>query len=199
MAFSHDMAHSLATMVELVNTAPETHGEEALCDLSDLADFLARRQVSGVGTLRRRDLDEVRAVRAAFHEVCTAPDREGVITRLNALLSGTRITPRLTEHDGHPLHIHYFAPGSSVAEHLAADCGDRPRPPACGERVGAAAHLRRSRLLAHLHRRVAQPLPGLLRQPYLREPDARGRVPGPPPGLSRAVPPAGGLGRGPRG
>ncbi|GGM65979.1 hypothetical protein GCM10010106_10010 [Thermopolyspora flexuosa] len=122
MAFSHDMAHSLATVVELINTAPETHGEEALCDLSDLADFLARRQVSGIGALERRDLDEVRAVRAAFHEVCTAPDREGVITRLNALLSGTRITPRLTEHDGHPLHIHYFAPGSSVAEHLAAEC-----------------------------------------------------------------------------
>lgn len=122
MAFSHDMAHSLATVVELINTAPETHGEEALCDLSDLADFLARRQVSGIGALERRDLDEVRAVRAAFHEVCTAPDREGVITRLNALLSGTRITPRLTEHDGHALHIHYFAPGSSVAEHLAAEC-----------------------------------------------------------------------------
>jgi hypothetical protein len=123
MPFSHDMAHSLATVVELVNTAPETNGEDALTDLEELADFLRRREVSGVGELGRRDLDGVRAVRAAFCEVMAADDREGVITRLNALLSGTRITPRLTEHDGHPLHIHYFAPGSSIAEHLAADCG----------------------------------------------------------------------------
>lgn len=123
MPFSHDMAHSLATVVELVNTAPETHGEEALTDLDELADFLRRRQVSGVGELGRRDLDGVRAVRAAFHEVFGAPGRDGVIARLNALLSGARITPRLTEHDGHALHIHYFAPGSTVAEHLAAECG----------------------------------------------------------------------------
>ncbi|MEV1203583.1 CGNR zinc finger domain-containing protein [Microbispora rosea] len=32
-------------------------------------------------------------------------------------------SPRTSRSTTHPLHVHYFAPGSSVAEHLAADCG----------------------------------------------------------------------------
>lgn len=71
----------------------------------------------------RRDLAEVQALREEFHAVFTAPDQPTAVTLLNTLLQRTRITPHLAEHDGHPLHVHYFAPGSSVAEHLAADCG----------------------------------------------------------------------------
>lgn len=123
MPFGHDMAHALTTVVELVNTSPAARGEDRLVDLTALREFVAARQVSGVGELTETDLNEVRRLREEFHRVFTAPDRSTAVTLLNTLLASARMTPRLTEHDGHPLHIHYFAPGSSVAEHLAADCG----------------------------------------------------------------------------
>ncbi|MFI6600352.1 CGNR zinc finger domain-containing protein [Nonomuraea sp. NPDC050536] len=123
MPFGHDMAYSLASAVELVNTSPATGGEDGLADLSDLQAFVESQQVSGVDVLTTRDLGQVRMVREAFHRVFTAPDQPTAVRLLNALLSETRITPRLTEHDGHPLHVHYFAPGSTLAEHLAADYG----------------------------------------------------------------------------
>lgn len=121
MPFSHDMVFSLATVVDLVNTGAGEH--DGLAEVGDLEEFVLRRQVSGVGTLTRRDLAEVRAVRDAFHAVFTAPDQRTAVAALNRLLERTRITPSLTEHDGHPLHVHYFAPDASLAEHLAADCG----------------------------------------------------------------------------
>ncbi|WP_055483352.1 CGNR zinc finger domain-containing protein [Sphaerimonospora mesophila] len=121
MPFGHDMVYSLATVVELINTATGDH--DGLTDIDDLRAFVRSRRVSGVGAVTGRDLAEVRMLRADFHDVFTAPDRAAVVTRLNKLLGRTRITPRLTEHDGFPLHVHYFAPGASLAEHLAADCG----------------------------------------------------------------------------
>ncbi|MBB4940883.1 putative RNA-binding Zn ribbon-like protein [Streptosporangium album] len=123
MPFGHDMVHSLATVVDLVNTSPSTGGEDGLTDLVQLCEFVERRQVSGVGELGAADLSQVRALREAFHKVFTAPDQATAVIRLNTLLSGSRITPHLTEHDGHALHVHYFAPDASLAEHLSADLG----------------------------------------------------------------------------
>jgi predicted RNA-binding Zn ribbon-like protein len=123
MPFSHDMLYSLATVVDLINTSPLTGDDEGLADLRGLAEFVARRRISGVDHLDGDDLERVRALRDAFHRVFTAPDQAAAVTRLNTLLSETRITPHLVEHDGFPLHVHYFAPGASVGEHLAADCG----------------------------------------------------------------------------
>lgn len=115
MPFSHDMVHSLATVVDLVNSPPG--------DLDELGALVLRRQVSGVEFVNATDLAEVQALSAAFHQVFTAPDEDAAVTLLNTLLGRTRITPSLTRHDGFALHVHYFAPGASLAEHLAADCG----------------------------------------------------------------------------
>jgi predicted RNA-binding Zn ribbon-like protein len=123
MPFSHDMVYSLGTVVDLINTSPAVDGRDGLASVADLAAFADRRQVSGVEELDSGDLAEVRGVRESFHEVFTAPDSATATSRLNLLLGRTRITPRLTEHDGFALHIHYFAPGASLAERLAADCG----------------------------------------------------------------------------
>ncbi|MFC4059486.1 CGNR zinc finger domain-containing protein [Planomonospora corallina] len=123
MPFGHDMVHSLATAVDLVNTSPATGGEDRLDSLEALTEFVERWQISGVGELGAGDLGQVRALREAFHRVFTAPDQATAVIRLNTLLSETRITPRLTEHDGHALHVHYFAPGACLGEHLAADLG----------------------------------------------------------------------------
>jgi predicted RNA-binding Zn ribbon-like protein len=123
MAFGHDMVHALADVVELINTSPSTGGDDDLVSLAELQSFVESRQISGITTLTARDLGQVRMVREAFHRVFTAPDQATAVRVLNSLLAETRITPRLTEHDGHPLHIHYFAADATLAEHLAADCG----------------------------------------------------------------------------
>ncbi|MEU8354991.1 CGNR zinc finger domain-containing protein [Nonomuraea sp. NPDC048882] len=123
MTFGHDMVHSLATVVELVNTSPSTGGDEGLPGLPELAAFIDAREISGIGAVTARDLGQVRMVREVFHRVFTAADQPAAVRTLNALLSDTRITPRLVEHDGHPLHVHYHAADSTLAEHLAADCG----------------------------------------------------------------------------
>lgn len=123
MPFGHDMVYSLATVVELINTSPAAGGDERLGGLDDLRAFVTARQVSGAHELAEHDVAQVRRVREAFHDVFTAADRESAVRLLNDLLATSRITPRLTEHDGHPLHVHYFAPDAALAEHLAADCG----------------------------------------------------------------------------
>ncbi|GII81175.1 hypothetical protein Sru01_61570 [Sphaerisporangium rufum] len=123
MPFSHDLSCSLATAAALVNTAPETGGPERLGDVPALTEFVRREEVTGVRSLGPDDLPEVHAVRRVFFEIFTAPDLATATSRLNVLLERTPITARLTEHDGWPLHVHYFAPGASLAEHLAAECG----------------------------------------------------------------------------
>jgi hypothetical protein len=123
MPFSHDMVCSLAAVADLVNTAPETGGPDGLTATADLEAFVRRHAMSGIEDVAPDDLEQVRLLRAKFHGVFTAPDPVTAVARLNVLLDRTRITARLTEHDGFPLHVHYFAPGASVAEHLAADCG----------------------------------------------------------------------------
>lgn len=123
MEFGHDTEAALATAVDLVNTSPEADGAERLPDLDALAGFVASHQISEVGTLTRPDLDGVRRVRARLLEIFLAPDEPSAVERVNAIVAEAGATPRLTYHDGWPLHMHYFAPGARLAEHLAADCG----------------------------------------------------------------------------
>ncbi|MEU6999340.1 CGNR zinc finger domain-containing protein [Nonomuraea sp. NPDC046570] len=123
MPFGHDMVHSLATVVDLVNSSPATGGEDGLTSPDDLREFVEAHQMSGITTLTARDLSQVRLLREEFHRVFTAPDRDTAVLLLNTLLAGTKITASLTEHDGHALHVHYFAPGASLCEHMSADGG----------------------------------------------------------------------------
>ncbi len=116
MPFSHDMVHSLATVVDLVNTPPG--------DIEELGALVVRRQVSGIEFVNATDLAEVQALLGRLpRRLHLPPTRTWPRRGLNTLLGRTRITPSLTRHDGFPLHVHYFAPGASLAEHLAADCG----------------------------------------------------------------------------
>ena len=123
MEVGHDTEHALAVVVDLVNTAAETGGEEALPDLGALSGFVAHHHVSEVASLDQEDLDAVRRVRDRFVAIWRAASDRQAIDLVNALVSDARTTPRLTDHDGWPLHIHYFAPGARLAEHLAADGG----------------------------------------------------------------------------
>ncbi|MEV7423049.1 MULTISPECIES: CGNR zinc finger domain-containing protein [unclassified Streptomyces] len=125
MLIPHDTRIALDTVVDLVNTAPEAGGGAAdrLAGVEALYDFVRDHNVSGVRELGARDLRAVLDVRDRFTEVFAATDPRTAADLINQLVAGAGTTPQLTDHDGYDWHVHYFAPGASVSDHLAADCG----------------------------------------------------------------------------
>ena len=124
MLITHDTRCALDTVVDLVNTAPEDDATpDGLADVAALEAFVRDHKVSEVGVLTEFDLAAVRTIRGRFAAVFAAPDARSAATMINELIAAAGTTPRLTDHDGYDWHVHYFAPGASVADHLAADCG----------------------------------------------------------------------------
>lgn len=123
MSFSHDAERALQIVVDLVNTAPEFNGTEGLGDVDALQRFVATHHISGVEAVVPSELAEVRRVRSEFGGLFGLTDVDLAAKRVNSFLSGSRVQPRLTDHDGYGLHMHYFSPGAGLAEHLAVDGG----------------------------------------------------------------------------
>jgi len=123
MPFSHDTEHSLACIVDLVNSAPTPGTTEMLPDLDALSDFVARHDISEVSRLTIRDLQGVYHLREDIRAVFASGSDAEACALVNRLISQAAVTPRMTDHDGFTWHIHYFAPGASLADHLAVDCG----------------------------------------------------------------------------
>ena len=121
--FSHDIERALVCVVDLVNSGPDGTTEELLGDLDDLRSFVERHEVSEVGALTRTDLLAVRELRRRMRPVFAAVSEAQAAEIVNTLVTESPVTPRLTNHDGYSWHIHYFAPGASLAEHLAVDGG----------------------------------------------------------------------------
>ena len=121
MTFTHDVEHSLATVVDLVNTDPGSRGPELLADVQALETFVKQYEISGVHSLTAKDLKAVQAIRPRLREIFVAESTEQAAELLNAILSSFTVRPRLTNHDSYDWHIHYFAPGASLAEHLVID------------------------------------------------------------------------------
>ncbi len=123
MPFSHDIEHSLACLVDLVNSSPSAGGVELLPDVATLTAFVARHDVSGVGALDGDDVAAVHALRERVRPLFSCADDRDAARLVNALVSQAAVTPRLTDHDGYAWHVHYFTPGASLADHLAVDGG----------------------------------------------------------------------------
>ena len=124
MLITHDTRCALDTVVDLVNSAPEDDTTpEGLPDVAALEEFVRQHKVSEVGMLTELDLAAVRKIRGRFAAVFAAPDARAAATLINELIAAAGTTPRLTDHDGYDWHVHYFAPGASLADHLAADGG----------------------------------------------------------------------------
>ncbi|CAG7655140.1 CGNR zinc finger domain-containing protein [Actinacidiphila bryophytorum] len=123
MLINHDTRCALDSVVDLINTAPSIAGHEALAEVADLRAFVERNKVSEIGRLDRGDITAVQSVRGRFTEVFATTDDATAATMLNAMIAEAGTTPRLTDHDGYDWHVHYFAPGASLSDHLAADCG----------------------------------------------------------------------------
>ncbi|WP_329009696.1 MULTISPECIES: CGNR zinc finger domain-containing protein [unclassified Streptomyces] len=124
MLITHDTRCALDTVVDLVNTAPEDDtAADGLRDVAALAEFTRGHAVSDIGTLSEADLSAVREIRGRFAGIFAAPDARAAARMINELVAAAGTTPRLTDHDGYDWHVHYFAPGASLSDHLAADCG----------------------------------------------------------------------------
>ncbi|MBB5935653.1 CGNR zinc finger domain-containing protein [Streptomyces zagrosensis] len=123
MLINHDTRCALDAVVDLVNTAPDGEEPDRLPDVAALSDFVSRNAISDVGALGKRELAAVLATRSRFVEVFAATDTPSAAELLNAMVAAAGTTPQLTDHDGYDWHVHYFAPGASIADHLAADGG----------------------------------------------------------------------------
>lgn len=123
MLIPHDTRIALDTVVDLVNTAPESEPADGLADVPALYAFAERHLISGVDELGEKDLAAVRDVRSRFADVFAAPDARTAADLINQLVAAAGTTPQLTDHDGYDWHVHYFSPDASISDHLAADCG----------------------------------------------------------------------------
>lgn len=121
MTFSHDVEDSLACVVDLINTEPGESGDDLLPDLAALRQFVDDHELSDISSLTQRDLAAVHALRPRLRKVFLARTIADAVAEVNKLLDGQKIVPQLTDHDGYDWHIHYFAPGSAVADHLLID------------------------------------------------------------------------------
>lgn len=114
MLFGHDTERALSTAVALVNTPP--------ADVDQLDRLVRDHDISGVASLREQDVVAVSALSRRLRQVFEEPDEAVGAAVVNELLAESAATPQLTAHDGYALHVHHFAPGADVADHLAADC-----------------------------------------------------------------------------
>ncbi|RAJ60620.1 putative stress-induced transcription regulator [Streptomyces sp. Amel2xB2] len=123
MQINHDTRCALDDVVDLLNTAADGDRADLLVTVADLGSYVERNDLSDVGALTEEDLHAVRSVRERFSRVFAAGDDREAAELVNALVAEAGTTPQLTDHDGYDWHVHYFAPGASVAHHLAADGG----------------------------------------------------------------------------
>jgi len=113
---------SLDLATDLVNTEDPVVGNDALTTLTELSEFVEAHQISEA-TRRptKKDLTEVRDLRARLRAVFEAPDQNAASAILNGLIADTGARPELTNHDGQPWHLHYSPAGTPLAPRLAAD------------------------------------------------------------------------------
>ncbi len=123
MQIPHDTRRALDVVVALVNTAAEAEQPDGLADVGSLREFVREYKISDIGELGVRDLAGVRTVRGKFAQVFGASNPRIAAGLINELVATAGTTPQLTDHDGYDWHVHYFAPGASLGDHLAADGG----------------------------------------------------------------------------
>ncbi|WP_329486840.1 CGNR zinc finger domain-containing protein [Kitasatospora sp. NBC_01246] len=123
MLITHDTECALSILVELLNTAPEVCGSELLPDVAALDAFVVRQEISEIDSLAEDDLRKVQELRTRLREVFGTESTAEAAELVNALVAAAGTTPRLTNHDHHGWHIHYFAPHAALHDHLAAELG----------------------------------------------------------------------------
>lgn len=116
------LEHVLGTITTLINSAPPAADTDELDSVDALRGFVQEHLITEVETPTARDLEAIQGVRSQLRAVFVAPDEGSRTDVVNGLLAGARITPRLSDHDGLGLHLHFFPPFATLDEHLVADC-----------------------------------------------------------------------------
>ncbi|GAA2047187.1 MULTISPECIES: CGNR zinc finger domain-containing protein [Streptomyces] len=125
MLISHDTRCALSATVDLLNTSLGDGSPDGMTTVEQLRAFVESHNLSGVqvGALGEQDVADMRATRELFARLFAAESDREAAELINAMVAEAGTTPQLTDHDGHDWHVHYFAPGASIADHLSADCG----------------------------------------------------------------------------
>jgi len=122
--FSHYSEAPIQFAADLANTGPLPFGEtwEDLETVDDLRSFLLEsgfKELADDG-LTEADLEAFRGLRAQLVDVFLAKDEKVAASRVNEILGECHSIPRLTDHDGAPLHLHYAAPNATRAQRAGA-------------------------------------------------------------------------------
>lgn len=116
-----DLEHVLATVTMLVNTGPPAAPREELTDAGTLQAFVVDRLITEVEPPTESDLAPIRRLRSQLRAVYAADDDGARTEIVNRLLAAARVSPRLADHDGLGVHLHFFPSFASLEEHLLAD------------------------------------------------------------------------------
>ncbi|QGN34324.1 CGNR zinc finger domain-containing protein [Microlunatus sp. Gsoil 973] len=117
-----DRIRVMGVIADLANSAPAPGREEGLATVADLERKLQEWIVTQVAPISDADLVGIRELRDRLRAVFIAPTEPERIEIINDLLAKARFHPTVVNHDSLGLHLHYFLPYSSAADHMRADC-----------------------------------------------------------------------------
>jgi predicted RNA-binding Zn ribbon-like protein len=119
MNFTHYTDNEANIGADLVNSLGSITGTEFLPDPDAVRAFLDEHEITFHGRITQRDVEALRELRKRFRAVFEASTDEEAATRINRLLQGHAARPQITDHDGHPWHLHYTPEGAGVVAHVA--------------------------------------------------------------------------------
>lgn len=117
-----DRVRVMGVITDLVNSAPAPGRSEVLVGVTDLEQKLTTWIVTESAPPSESDLAAIRQLRERLRAVFIAPSESARLEIINDLLAQAQIHPRVVDHDGIGIHLHYFLPYSSPADHMLADC-----------------------------------------------------------------------------
>lgn len=119
MDFAHYNNSGAHFAEELVNTKGSISGTEYVPTVEAWKEFLGRFGIKGLSKLAAADVEQIKTYRERLREVFLASEDEA-IARLNEILAEVAATPHMSDHDGHPWHLHYASEDAPLAHRVAA-------------------------------------------------------------------------------
>lgn len=126
MLLDHDSIASLGEAVDLVNSDDRRTGRDTMTTPEALAEFIERFGISAVRTGSDEELRAFRRLRSRLRTIfdaAAAADREQVVGDINRLIADSHAVPRLVEHDGLPIHLHFNPSDAPLHQFLGAEMG----------------------------------------------------------------------------
>jgi predicted RNA-binding Zn ribbon-like protein len=120
----HDSALALEVLVWLVNTDDHRTGIDELTEPRALVEYVDERRITGAVAGDQAELRAVRRLRARLRgifDLVDDGDADAVVAAINELIADTGPVPRLVEHDGQPLHLHFTPADAPLDRRLGAE------------------------------------------------------------------------------